>query len=152
MIRSVHPDVQKVYGQFYFKTAEEAIYDEDDIRLMEDLTPVCEAMEHALFAKRPRTHYQCGMGSTVISWIACHLPAFVVDFISAMMTGTVIPQGALADASGTTAGVKNPLPTLNSTTLPANHTPHKERKDNHVGIAVNGTEMGETKKSISTDV
>ncbi|XP_072035121.1 retinol dehydrogenase 16-like [Amphiura filiformis] len=134
MVQSLHPDIKRVYGHFYFKTAEEAIFTEDDIRLLEDLTPVCEAMEHALFAKRPRSHYQCGMGSTILMSIATHMPAFVVDFISSVLTGTLIPQGALADAESTNLKMPtNPLES-NSLSLPANQKP---RKDNHVTIAAN---------------
>ncbi len=134
MVQSLHPDIKRVYGQFFFKTAEEAIFTEDDARLLEDLTPVCEAMEHALFAKRPRTHYQCGIGSTIIMSIACHLPTFVVDFISSVLTGTQVPQGALADAAAANLKIPTNLLQPNSTppsTLPANHKPHK---DNHVKI------------------
>lgn len=139
MVASLHPDISKVYGQFFFKTAEEAIIAEDDVRLLEDLTPVCETMEHALFAKRPRSHYQCGMGSSIIMWIATHMPTFIADFVSTTATGTLVPQGALATI---TTPVETSPPPPKDIGPPANQKPKKLNRvtidTNHV-TTVNGT-------------
>ena len=95
LLGSLTPKVADAYGKRYFSTALASMYKSDDIRLLEDFSPVSTAVEHALFAKSPRAQYLCGVPAVIMSWIANHLPAFFNDLMGSLVTGTYIPQSAL---------------------------------------------------------
>ncbi|XP_038047821.1 17-beta-hydroxysteroid dehydrogenase type 2-like [Patiria miniata] len=95
LLAALDPRIADDYGKRYFNTALSAMYTSDDIRLMEDFSPVSTAVAHALFAKSPRAHYLCGVPAIILDWIANHLPAFINDAVGMLVTGTYMPESAL---------------------------------------------------------